>query len=145
MPYTLGRMAKKYLILIATFLILSIGAMAYLISNRNKEGGMVEGGTGIKGNVLLGPICPAEDPGNPACDHRPYETRLVVTASDQVQIVKEFSSDKQGMFYVALPPGEYAIRSATIADTLPYCSSDTIKVTEGRVASVTVNCDSGLR
>ncbi len=138
-------MAKKYFIPVVIFLIICVGATTYFILSGNKQGDPDKGGTGIKGSVLLGPTCPVENPGNTACGHLPYQTQLVVTASDQVQIVKEFSSDKQGMFSVMLPPGEYAIRSATVADTLPYCSSGPIKVTQGSVVSVTVNCESGLR
>jgi len=101
----------------------------------------------IYGNVLLGPTCPVvTDPPDPECADKPYQTNLVVTTADQSHVVKEFSSDEDGKFYVDVPPGEYAIRSAAASNILPYCSSDsTIKIDANEGVEVTVFCDTGIR
>ena len=96
---------------------------------------------------MLGPTCPVErDPPDPACADRPYQTRLAVTTPDQARVVKEFESGTDGTFRVALAPGEYAIRSAAAANTLPYCASEgTVVVSSGTFTDVVVRCDSGIR
>ena len=101
----------------------------------------------IYGVVMLGPTCPVVmDPPDPKCADKPYQTRLVVTTPDQANVIKEFNSDAQGKFYVELPLGEYAIRSAAAANILPYCTTrEPIIVPANDSASVTVYCDSGIR
>ncbi len=103
--------------------------------------------SGIEGVVLLGPTCPVErEPPEPGCEDRPYETSLVVTTADQARVVKEFRSDANGTFRVAVAPGTYQIRSAAAADVLPYCSvAEPIIVHAGSYTNVTVSCDSGIR
>ncbi|HXW02211.1 MAG TPA: hypothetical protein VD828_02415, partial [Candidatus Nitrosotenuis sp.] len=100
----------------------------------------------IYGMVLLGPTCPVvSDPPDPECADKPYQTNLVVTNTDQSRVIKEFSSDEDGKFYVDVPPGEYTISSAAAANVLPYCSSDTIEVDINSGVEVTVFCDTGIR
>ncbi|MDP2705325.1 MAG: hypothetical protein Q8O71_02970 [bacterium] len=101
----------------------------------------------ILGNVLLGPTCPVMmDPPDPRCADRPYQTQLVLTTVDQLRVIKEFSSDKDGKFNIEVPPGEYIIRSAAAANILPYCASNnTIKVNANTSVEVTVGCDTGIR
>ncbi|HEX9846368.1 MAG TPA: hypothetical protein VGA92_07915 [Candidatus Nitrosotenuis sp.] len=101
----------------------------------------------IVGVVMLGPTCPVvENPLDPECADKPYETTLVVTTADQSRVIKEFSSDANGKFSVEVSPGEYAIRSAAAANVLPYCSSnDTIKLSANDYTEITVHCDTGIR
>lgn len=107
----------------------------------------VEQISGIRGLVLLGPTCPVvTDPPDPECIDRPFATSLVVTASDQSRVIKEFQSDETGNFSVQVNPGEYAIRSAAASNILPYCSSgEVIKVNAGAYTETTVQCDTGIR
>ncbi|MEK7638756.1 MAG: hypothetical protein AAB388_01205 [Patescibacteria group bacterium] len=105
-----------------------------------------DGRSGIKGTVLLGPTCPVvSDPPDPQCADRPYQTKLVVTTSDQSQVIKEFSSAADGTFSVDLPPGEYAIRSAAAANILPYCAYDMFEVNKDSFTDLTIACESGIR
>ena len=101
----------------------------------------------IKGTVFLGPTCPIQSiPPDPACADKPYQTRLAVTKSDQVQAIKEFDSDVNGKFVVEILPGEYIIYSAAAANILSYCaSSGTIKVGSGETVETTIFCDTGIR
>ena len=105
------------------------------------------GQEGIRGNVLLGPICPVERaPPNPQCADRPYQTRLAVTTVDQARVIKEFGSDAKGIFSIELPPGEYAIRSVANANILPRCgSTGPITVKTSAYTEATVYCDTGIR
>jgi hypothetical protein len=105
------------------------------------------GNSGIRGTVLLGPNCPVErEPPDPKCADKPYQTRLTITTPDGATFVKEFESDSNGTFRVAVFPGDYAIRSAAAANTLPYCQSEgTITVVAENFTETTVHCDTGIR
>ena len=101
----------------------------------------------IEGVVMLGPICPVmQDPPDPQCADKPYETELALLTSDQSRVVKKFKSDVVGRFAVSAPPGEYIIQSASVANVLPYCSSPTsIRVVENETVQADVSCDTGIR
>ena len=102
-------------------------------------------GTGIRGQVLLGPLCPVEVEGQP-CPDQPYATRLVVTTVDGARELKQFSSNVDGGFLVNVPAGEYAIRSAAAAEVLPYCATnETVIVRPGGYTEAIVYCDTGIR
>lgn len=100
--------------------------------------------SGIKGKVLIGPLCPVVKIGE-ECPDKPYATRLAITTSDQMKTIKEFISDENGKFNIEVPPGEYAIYSAVAANVLPYCNSDIIKVNKNSYTDITVHCDTGIR
>lgn len=101
----------------------------------------------ILGNVLLGPTCPVvQNPPDPNCTDKPFQTDLVLTTADQSRVLQEFSSDIYGKFRLEFPPGEYAIRSAAAANLFPYCAnSEPIRVGANRTTEVTVYCDTGIR
>lgn len=102
--------------------------------------------SGVRGTVLLGPTCPVvQNPPDPRCADKPYQTRLVITTSDQSKVIKEFSSDADGKFYVQIPPGKYAIRTAAAANILPYCAHDAFNVEADTFTDITVSCDTGIR
>jgi hypothetical protein len=105
------------------------------------------GAGGIFGTVLLGPMCPViENPPDPKCADKPYQTLLVVTTPDDSRVIKKFRSNGNGMFRVNLAPGQYVIRSEAAAGSLPYCStSETIQVAANRYTEVVIHCDSGIR
>ena len=109
--------------------------------------GDTQAGGGIKGIVMLGPTCPVMmNPPDPDCADRPFETTLVVTTADGTRELKQFTSDLLGKFQVELTPGQYAIRSAAIANVLPHCASDgIIDVAKEAYTEIVVSCDSGIR
>lgn len=100
----------------------------------------------IYGTVLLGPTCPVvQDPPDPKCADKPYQTRLAVTTKDGARVIKEFSSNAQGKFNIEIPPGTYMIRSAAAANVLPYCSSEVVTVGANGSVEAAVSCDTGIR
>lgn len=111
------------------------------------EGAVGEFWGTITGTVLLGPTCPVlRDPPDPECADKPFATRLALTSEDGAKVMKEFTSNEDGTFYVEVPPGNYAIRSAAAANVLPYCaSSGTIVVPVNGSAAAVVSCDTGIR
>ncbi len=104
------------------------------------------GKSGIKGNVLLGPICPVmRDPPDPQCADKPYAASLVLTTPDGVRVVKTFSSDDAGEFNVEVPPGGYVIRSAAASNIRPCSSRESVVVQAGTYTQTIVYCDTGIR
>lgn len=103
--------------------------------------------SGISGTVTLGPTCPVQRiPPDPSCADRPYSTRLEVTTADTSRVVKQFTSDQNGQFKVALPPGEYLIRSAAGTNIYPRCSSNgPIVVAASGYTDAAISCDTGIR
>ncbi len=102
---------------------------------------------GIRGTATLGPTCPVErNPPDPTCADQPYHASLTVTTADGQHVVGQFDTDVDGTFSVGLPPGEYAIRSTSISNVRPYCSSrGTIRVSAGTYTIANVSCDTGIR
>lgn len=101
--------------------------------------------SGITGMVLLGPQCPVVREGE-ECPDKPFATKLVVITPDGSSVIKEFSSNASGEFRVEVLPGTYAIRSAGISHTLPYCgSTGEIVVVANTYTSAAVSCDTGIR
>lgn len=102
--------------------------------------------SGIEGRVWVGPTCPVErNPPEPGCEDRPLSTRLAVLSPDQKRRVTEFTSAENGTFQVAVPPGDYVIRSASQGATPPTCSTETLRVAPHNYTKVRIECDSGIR
>ena len=100
-------------------------------------------GQGIRGQVLLWPNCPVEQVDVP-CPEKPYQTQLVVTDFEGLQVIKTFQSAADGTFEVTLPVGEYGIRS--VVQGMPYCTTDQpIVVSAGVMTETVVLCDTGIR
>jgi hypothetical protein len=99
-------------------------------------------GSGIQGQVLLGPICPVIQPGQ-QCPDQPYRATLTVTDRHGLQIT-QFQTDEQGHFQVALVPGEYILHPES-PNGIPFAGDQSFIVETGRYTQITVHYDSGIR
>ena len=99
-------------------------------------------GSGLQGQVLIGPMCPVVQAGTP-CPDRPYEATIAVR-DEAGQPVTEFKSDAQGNFQVSLAPGTYTLAPLS-PDGFTHAPEQVITVTAGAYALVTITYDSGLR
>jgi hypothetical protein len=99
-------------------------------------------GSGIEGQVLLGPMCPVVQEGQ-ACPHQPYQATLTVFSPNGLQIA-QFQSDEQGRFRVALVPGEYILHPES-PDGVAFASDQTFMVETGRYTQIIIHYDSGIR
>jgi hypothetical protein len=129
-----------------TLIIASVVAVAvvavWFISLRPTQ----TGSSGIIGNVLLGPTCPVvRNLPDPQCADKPYKTSLVVTTVDGAHVLATVTSDTDGTFRVAIPPGEYAVRAAASANILPRCNEQLVVVPVDAYATATIQCDTGIR
>jgi hypothetical protein len=99
-------------------------------------------GSGVEGQVLLGPMCPVVQPGQ-ECPDQPYQATLTVKTSSGVQIV-QLQTDAQGRFQVPLVPGEYVLHPES-PNGIPFAGDQTFSVQTGQFTQLTVNYDSGIR
>ena len=99
-------------------------------------------GSGIEGQVLIGPMCPVIQQGQ-ECPDQPYQATLTVLSRDGVQIA-QFQTDEQGRFSIPLVPGEYVLHPES-PNGIPFASDQSFVVETGRFTQITVHYDSGIR
>lgn len=97
-------------------------------------------GSGIEGQVLLGPVCPVV---GQECPDQPYQATLTVFSPNGLQIV-QFQTDEQGRFQASLVPGEYILHPES-PNGLPFAGDQTFMVQTGQYTQITVHYDSGIR
>ncbi len=105
------------------------------------------GVSAISGTVVIGPTCPVmQNPPLPECNDKPYKVNLAVFDAAGVNLIKQFSSNTDGKFYVEIPAGDYTIQNYPVANILPRCSSNgSVTVPKNTNISIIVSCDSGIR
>jgi hypothetical protein len=99
-------------------------------------------GSGIEGQVLLGPMCPVVQQGQ-ECPDQPYQATLTVMSRDGVQVT-QFQTDAQGRFSVHLVPGDYILHPES-PNGLPFAVDQSFMVATGSYTQITVHYDSGIR
>jgi hypothetical protein len=99
-------------------------------------------GSGLEGQVLLGPMCPVAQSGQ-ECPDQPYQATLTVKSLDGLQII-QFQTDAQGRFLVSLVPGQYILHPES-PDGIPFAEDQSFSVETGRYTQITVHYDSGIR
>jgi hypothetical protein len=99
-------------------------------------------GSGLEGQVLLGPMCPVVQVGQ-ECPDQSYQATLTVKSLDGLQIT-QFETDAQGRFQVSLVPGQYILHPES-PDGLPFAGDQSFSVETGRYTQITVRYDSGIR
>lgn len=97
---------------------------------------------GIEGQVLLGPMCPVQQVGNP-CPDQPYQAWIDVRDSGG-GLVTRVQSDTAGHFKVGLVPGTYILHPES-GNPLPRASDQQVEVVAGAYTSVTISFDTGIR
>ena len=99
-------------------------------------------GSGIEGQVLLGPMCPVVQEGQ-ECPDQPYQATLTVMNRDGVQVT-QFQTDEQGRFNIPLVPGEYILHPES-PNGLPFAGDQSFMVETDRFTQIAVHYDSGIR
>jgi hypothetical protein len=99
-------------------------------------------GSGIEGQVLIGPMCPVVQQGQ-ECPDQPYQATLTVNSPNGVQIA-QFQTDEQGRFRVSLAPGEYILHPES-PNALPFAFDQPFTVSSGQYTQIAVHYDSGIR
>jgi hypothetical protein len=99
-------------------------------------------GSGITGQVMIGPMCAVVQSGQ-TCPDQPYQATLTVRSPSGLQIA-QFQSDAQGHFSVPLVPGEYILHPES-PNGIPFAGDQSFVVETGRYTPISVHYDSGIR
>jgi len=99
--------------------------------------------SGIRGIVLLGPVCPSDSTVSSPC-LTPYAANLVITDSDG-NVVTSVASGPDGTFQVLLPPGDYVIQPDNGPDGNPSSIPQPVTVGPDEFEQVEIDYDTGLR
>ncbi|HLO33270.1 MAG TPA: hypothetical protein VK249_29250 [Anaerolineales bacterium] len=99
-------------------------------------------GSGIEGQVLIGPACPVAQQGQ-ECPDQPYQAALTVNSASGVKIA-QIQTDAQGHFRVPLVPGQYILHPES-PSAMPFANDQSFTVVMGQYTRLTVNYDSGIR
>ena len=96
----------------------------------------------MHGRVTAGPTCPVERPDQP-CPPSPIAGR--VEAIDAAgHTAGNATTNADGRYAIALPPGAYTLRVATEA-RFPMCPDTAVSVPSGPPVAADVDCDTGIR
>jgi hypothetical protein len=100
--------------------------------------------SGIRGIVLLGPTCEGATRSSPCVE--PYVATLVILDAEG-EIAGQVTSDAQGRFELALPPGIYTIAPVPPEGgaLFPVGRPVPVVVGDGEYTEVAVDYDTGIR
>ena len=99
-------------------------------------------GSGVAGQVLIGPTCPVVPQGQ-ECPDGPYQATLTVNSPGGIQIA-QVQTDAQGHFKAPLVPGNYILHPES-PDGIASAGDQAFVVESGRYTQLMVNYDSGIR
>jgi hypothetical protein len=99
-------------------------------------------GSGITGEVRIGPTCPVERPGK-ICE-RPYQATITIRREPRQALVARVHASATGHFRIALAPGRYLLVPQN-GHPYPRSSPQVATVHSHRYTTVLINYDSGIR
>jgi hypothetical protein len=103
------------------------------------------GESGIEGQALISPARPGPLRQGQS-GSAPFKTSIVIWDTRDGREVARLETDSDGRFRVTLRPGTYRVGSAQQQGRfLPRASEETVTVTPGKFAQVTIHFDSGMR
>ena len=98
--------------------------------------------SGVEGQVLIGPMCPVVQMGQP-CPDQPYQATLTINNRDGTKLT-QVQADPHGHFKIVLKPGEYILHPES-PNVMPFAVEQSFLVQAGRFTQLTVSYDSGIR
>jgi hypothetical protein len=100
--------------------------------------------SGVRGLVLLGPHCPAEQADMP-CPDEPFEAEIRVVDPGSGEVVATTRSGKDGRFVVELAPGSYMLEGVSPGEAFPFAKPVDVTVEPHAFTNATVAFDTGIR
>ena len=99
---------------------------------------------GVKGQVLIGPMCPVMREGV-ECPDQPYQTTLAVLNLDGQEVTR-FDTDAEGKFQINFPPGDYILHpDLPSGRPIPSAADVPFTVLPNEFTNIIVTFDSGIR
>lgn len=104
------------------------------------------GGTGIRGTVVAGPVCPVETvPPDPGCAPRPVAGAVVLIQDADGSEVVRVEGGADGSFFVQLAPGDYLVVPQPVEGLLGTAEAQAVTVVEGTAVPIELGYDTGIR
>jgi Carboxypeptidase regulatory-like domain len=126
-------------ILASACVLLLLGLVAAGCASSN---GAADGAQGIRGTVVLGPMCPVERVDSP-CPDRPIAATVVVSDRSGHRVAS-VRSGSDGSFSVPLPAGSYVL-TVTGTGAMRFAKPVEVSVRDGTWTRAVVQVDSGIR
>jgi hypothetical protein len=102
--------------------------------------------TGIGGTATAGPVCPVErTPPDPNCAPRPVVGATVVIRDGSGAQVAVAITGADGGYFVALPPGDYAVDPQPVQGLLGTAAKQAATVVAGSITQIPLDYDTGIR
>ena len=101
--------------------------------------------TGIVGRATAGPVCPVEQPGDPACDPRPVANAEIVVQDLAGAEVVRTRTNAEGTFSFPVPAGDYVVVGLAAEGLMGVPDPHPVTVADGQVATVDLAYDTGIR
>lgn len=121
-----------------------IGALALALAACG-AGATAPSDSGIKGIVLIGPLCPVVQEGVP-CPDQPFQATINVRKVATGKLVATTRSGKTGRFRVNLAPGRYVLEPVSPNQGAPpYAGPLPVRVRARAFTRVKIIFDSGIR
>ncbi|HEY7124481.1 MAG TPA: carboxypeptidase-like regulatory domain-containing protein [Ktedonobacterales bacterium] len=99
----------------------------------------------LNGEVLAGPTCPVERAEQP-CPPKPVPNRVVLVETTKGSVITQVTTDQQGRFTIALPPGTYDLLVASVAGQFPIQRKpQQVTILAGQTQQVQIMLDTGIR
>jgi Carboxypeptidase regulatory-like domain len=130
---------RRSILASACVLVLVVPLAAGCASSSNGAAG---GAQGIRGTVVLGPMCPVERVESP-CPDRPMAATVVVSVGSGRRVAS-VRSGSDGSFSVPLAAGRYVL-TATGAGAMRFAKPVEVTVRAGTWTRAVVQVDSGIR
>lgn len=103
-------------------------------------------GTGLGGRVLAGPVCPVEQPGDPACAPRAVSGATLVVKGDNGSEVAGLTTDGSGFYrFGGLTPGTYTLEAGAVEGLMGTPAPMPVTVIDGTLTLQDVVYDTGIR
>jgi hypothetical protein len=103
-----------------------------------------DGSTGLEVTTLIGPTCPGPQIEGKPCPDQPYQTTLALVTAATRAPVRQFQTDGQGRFALAVPAGQYLLVPQLTAK-FPRAGEQAVTVVSGQITHITLHYDSGIR
>jgi hypothetical protein len=100
----------------------------------------------LSGQVVAGPVCPVvRDPPDPECADRPVpDATLVIEAAGAGEAAR-VTSDEDGLFEIALPPGDYFLVPQPVDGLMGTAAAQPFQIEANRTIELSVVYDTGIR
>jgi hypothetical protein len=98
--------------------------------------------SGVKGQALVGPMCPVMQAQSP-CPDQPYQTSLLILKLDGGEVAR-VDTDAEGKFMLNLPPGDYILHPRS-GSTPPTAADVPFTVLTDQMTNIIITFDSGIR